>query len=191
MIQLAAALGSRGLRFGSLMPTAETAMRGLDLSPQERREVEAEIRRLQRSAPIPTGMAPGYYHESPFFPCGPLELEEFNVDYRGNVTLCCQLSGYSNETSRADVIGNLREISLTEACARFRERVGIYLEEKRLRVSQERFEELDHFPCWYCVRYLKKTSALENLPLHSWMQPNKSERGVLRDQIATSDTYPS
>ena len=32
MVSLAKSLGSRGVRFGHLMPTPETAMRGLDLS---------------------------------------------------------------------------------------------------------------------------------------------------------------
>ena len=63
-------------------------------------QVEAEIWRLQKSADVPVGMAPGYFSESPFFPCAPLELKEFNLDYRGNLTLCCHLSGYAGVESR-------------------------------------------------------------------------------------------
>ena len=99
MVSLAERLGSGGVRFGHLMPTYDTAARGLDLSPQERRDVEAEIWGLQKSAAVPVGMAPGYFSESPFFPCAPLELKEFNLDYRGNLTLCCHLSGYSGSKS--------------------------------------------------------------------------------------------
>ena len=47
MVALATRLGSQGVRFGHLMPTLETSQRGLDLAPPERREVEAEIWRLQ------------------------------------------------------------------------------------------------------------------------------------------------
>src|SRR5262245_60824555 len=36
MVQLAGKLGSQGVRFGHLMPTPDTAIRGLDLTPQER-----------------------------------------------------------------------------------------------------------------------------------------------------------
>ena len=86
MARLAARLGSAGLRFVHLMPTPETAVRGLDLSPGERRRVEADIWGLRRTAPIAIDMAPGYFHDAPFFPCAPLELEEFNVDYHGNLT---------------------------------------------------------------------------------------------------------
>jgi len=170
MIWLAGRLGSNGVRFGHLMFNPETTLRGLVLSPQERREAEAEIWRLRKNAPVPVGMAPGYFSESPFFPCGPLELEEFNLDYRGNLTLCCQLSGYSGTTPGTDLMGNLHEVSLAEACDRFRERVATYLADKQDRVRSGEFSELDHFPCWYCVKYLKKTPWLKNFPQHSWAQ---------------------
>src|SRR5262249_700441 len=127
MVTLAKQLGSAGVRFGHLMPTAKTALRNLDLTPEERRELESEIWRLKKSASVPVGMAPGYFSESPFFPCGPLELEEYNLDYNGNLTLCCQLSGHSGAANGADIMGNLNELSLTEACDRFQQRVATYL----------------------------------------------------------------
>lgn len=68
MIGLADQLGSGGVRFGHLMPTPETALRKLDLSPEERREVESQIWRVKKSSSVPVGMAPGYFSESPFFP---------------------------------------------------------------------------------------------------------------------------
>lgn len=168
MVSLAKSLGSRGARFGHLMPTPETAMRGLDLSPPERLAVEAEIWQLQKSADLPVGMAPGYFSESPFFPCAPLELKEFNLDYRGNLTLCCHLSGYAGANDETDVMGNLHEVSLAEACDRFRRRVAVYLADKRERVSRGEFGDLDHFPCWYCVKYLGKAPGLENASQRSW-----------------------
>ena len=168
MVGLAARLGSRGVRFGHLMPTPETAAHGLDLTPDERREVEAEIWRLRQRAPIAVAMAPGYYSEAPLFPCAPLELDEYNLDYRGNLTLCCQLSGYPGGTARTDVVGNLHDISLLEAVERFRQRVAQYLADKRDTVRRGAFSPLDHFPCWYCVKYLDKIAGLRALPNHPW-----------------------
>jgi MoaA/NifB/PqqE/SkfB family radical SAM enzyme len=168
MVELATRLGSGGVRFGHLMQTPDTLVRGLDLSPQERREVEARIWRLRASASVPVAMAPGYYSESPFFPCAPLELEEFNLDYRGNLTLCCQLSGFNGRNPGSDSMGNLEGVSLAEATGRFRQRVGTYLADKRERVRQGRFGELDHFPCWYCVKYLDKAPQLRTLAEQSW-----------------------
>ena len=164
MVALAARLGAGGVRFGHLMTTPETTEGGLDLSPRERREVETEIWRLRDSVSLPVAMAPGYYSESPFFPCGPLELEEFNLDYRGNLTLCCQLSGYNGAGGLRDRIGNLEEISLTEACDRFRARVATYVADKRAKVARGDFGEVDHFPCWYCVKYLGVSGGVGSLP---------------------------
>ena len=168
MVHLGARLGSRGVRFGHLMFTPDTASRGLDLSPAERREVEQRIWELAKDAPVFVTMAPGYFSESPFFPCAPLELEEYNVDYRGNLTLCCHLSGYTGANAPDDVIGNLHEVSLVEACRCFRERVEIYLADKRDRVREGAFGELDHFPCWYCVKYLGKLAAADRFPPTAW-----------------------
>ena len=169
MVALAGRLGSRGVRFGYLMPTPETARRQLDLSPTERRQVEADIRALRKHAAVPVGMAPGYYSESPFFPCSPLELEEYNLDHRGNLTLCCQLSGYEGGTPGTDVVGNLHDMSLAEAVGRFRQRVSTYLADKRDTIRRGAFGELDHFPCWYCVKYLDKVHGLKNIPGHPWI----------------------
>jgi MoaA/NifB/PqqE/SkfB family radical SAM enzyme len=172
MVRLAARLGSRGLRFGFLIPTPETAHRGLDLSPEARRRVEAEILEMQHDAPLPVVMAPGYFSPDPFFPCGPLTLQEFNLDYQGNLTLCCQLSGQSGRNGGSDVMGNLHDISLTEAIARFRQRVATYLADKQISVERGTFSGLDHYPCWYCLKYLNKVSWLSNFPQHSWAEPN-------------------
>jgi MoaA/NifB/PqqE/SkfB family radical SAM enzyme len=156
LVQLASRLGSDGVRFGHLMPGPGVELDALDLSTGERRAMEARIWRLQEHGPIPVGMAPGYYSESPFFPCGPLELEEFNIDYRGNLTLCCHLSGHSDATPPFDRIANLHEMSLADASDRFRQRVATYLDDKRLRVDRGDFTAVDHFPCLYCVRYLAR-----------------------------------
>jgi MoaA/NifB/PqqE/SkfB family radical SAM enzyme len=170
MVALAGRLGSRGLRFGYLMPTPETALRGLDLSPDERRAVEAEIWQLKAQAPLPVGLASGYFSEAPFFPCGPLELQEMNLDYRGHLTLCCHLSGYAGASSGTEVVANLHEVSLAEACGRFRQRVARYLADKRAAVAQGTLREVEHFPCWYCVRYLGKVAWLQQFPHHPWGQ---------------------
>lgn len=168
MVSLAEQLGSNGLRFGHLMPTPETMLRKLDLSPKDRREIESEIWGLKDNAAIPVGMAPGYFSETPFFPCGPLQLEEYNLDYKGNVTLCCQLSGNTGANAGTDIIGNLREMSLIEACKQFRQRVVTYLAGKQDKIDRGKFSELDHFPCWYCLKYLGKVSWLNDFPDHPW-----------------------
>jgi hypothetical protein len=194
MLRLAARSGSRGVRCGHLMPTPDTALRGLDLSPEERRETEIELWNLQKSSPVPVGMAPGYYSAMPLFACGPLELEEYNLDYQGNLTLCCQLSGYAGPNLGSDVIGNLRELSLADACARFGQRVATYLSDKRAKAKSGELGELDYFPCWYCVKYLNKVEGLKQIPGHPWMRPKPNRNlagGISSGHIGTPSTAQS
>jgi len=181
MIDLGGRLGSGAVRFGHLMSTPETALRGLDLSPQERLEVEAEIWHVRENAPILVALAPGYFSESPFFPCAPLSLQELNLDYNGNVTLCCQLSGYSGTDSEADFMGNLNEVSLAEAVDRSRRLVAGYLEAKQAKITRGEFDRLDHFPCWYCLKHLGKTSWLRNFPNHPWAHKEDPTAGRIHD----------
>jgi MoaA/NifB/PqqE/SkfB family radical SAM enzyme len=184
MVTLATRLGAAGVRFGWLMPTHETARRGLDLSPRECRAAEAEVRALQRQAPIAVGLGPGHFSAAPFFPCGPLELEEYNLNYRGELTLCCQLSGYTGGAPETDVVGDLREIGLAEAVARFRQRVARYLADKRDRLRRGAFGGLDHFPCWYCVKSLGKAAGLSAIPGHPWAAEDTSMKGGGHDADA-------
>jgi MoaA/NifB/PqqE/SkfB family radical SAM enzyme len=184
MVVLATRLGAAGVRFGWLMPTPDTARHRLDLTPLECREAEAEIRRLRQDAPVAVGLGPGYFSAAPFFPCAPLELEEYNLDYRGNLTLCCQLSGYAAGTPGTDVVGNLRDMGLTEALGCFQKRVARYLADKRSRVQSGAFGDLDHFPCWYCVKYLGKVAELTQISQHPWAYELASPRGGGRDADA-------
>lgn len=117
-------------------------------------------------------MAPGYYSASPLFPSGPLILQEYNLDYRDNFTLRWQLSGIARVHAGTEVMGNLHQTSLAEACGRFRQRAATYLADKQERVSRGQLSELDHFPCWYCVQYLDKGSWLKRFPQHSWSRGN-------------------
>ena len=172
LVDLAERLGGRGVRFGHLMFNAETAARGLDLSPAERRRVEADIWRLRDRAQIPVAMAPGYFAASPNFNCAPLQEDEYNLDYRGNLTLCCQLSGYAGPNTKSDSFGNLNEVSLAEALAEFHQGVVTYLNDKAQRIGEHAFSELDHFPCFYCVKYLGKLQWLKDRGGHPWAAPD-------------------
>jgi hypothetical protein len=158
----------------------------IGLIQEERLEVEAEIRRLQEPAPIVVAMGPGYFNESPFFPCAPRELQELNVDYQGNVTLCCHLSGYSRAHNRTDFMGNLGEISLSEAVERSQRMVATYLGEKRAKVARGEFSRLDHFPCWYCLKHLDKVSWLRNFPNHPWARDERRNHDNVRTAGSTS-----
>jgi MoaA/NifB/PqqE/SkfB family radical SAM enzyme len=167
MAEGATKLGSRGLRFGHLMSTPLTTMQSLDLSPEERREAEATVWKIQKSFPMPIIIAPGYY-TTDLFPCAPLQMEEINIDWRGNVTKCCHLSGHGDGVGNDDVIGNLYEMSFSEAYERLVEENRKFHKEKLEHHAGSEFKDSDYFPCWYCENYFKKLDWLKKFPNNSW-----------------------
>jgi len=192
IVSLAARLGSGGVRFAHLMESRPTVDNHLGLSLDERREVERTIWTLRETAPVPIGMAPGYFHATPFFPCGPLELEEYNLDYRGNLTLCCHLSGLSGTNEGADVIGNLHDMSLMEACTRFRQRVAVYLADKQTRVKNAGLTQEEYFPCVYCVKYMGKAVSDGPVTFMPLIEPDgMSEKRRINVHVDTSRSATS
>ena len=177
MVELAAHVGSRGLRFGHLMPSPLTTNGGFDLSPAERRLVEAEIWELQRHAPIPLTMAPGYYVRE-LFPCAPLNLQEVNVDVRGNLTTCCHLSGQGNGALDGDVVGSLTTLTFVEAYHRLVAENARFRQAKLRHFGDERAVDSDWFPCWYCALSYRKVDWLRDAGEHPWAALLRERAGV-------------
>lgn len=151
-VQLAAQLGSRGIRFGHLMPSPEAAARGLLLAPAERNRVDAGIRLLQSTHSLPVALAPGFHTEE-LFPCDPLEMREINVDCHGYVSKCCHLSGHgaADAGKPSDRAGRLGETGFAELVGRLREANHVFRGEKQRRHDEGRLAGDDYFPCLYCA----------------------------------------
>jgi MoaA/NifB/PqqE/SkfB family radical SAM enzyme len=167
MAQLAERLGSGGLRFGHLMPAPLTTDMGLDLSPWERKCVEAQVAELRRLHAMPIAMAPGY-HATDLFPCAALQLQEFNVDCHGNVTKCCHLSGHGDGAGDGDVVGNLACISLADAYHLLVQENANFRRHKLAQLKDGEFRDTDFFHCWYCSLYYHKVDWLAGRHDHPW-----------------------
>ncbi len=168
MAQLTHKLGSRGLRIGHLMPSPITTEMGFDLSPWERKLVEAEIHELRRQLPYPIAMAPGY-HTTDLFPCTALHLQEVNIDCFGNLTTCCHLSGHGNGAGEEDIMGNLQLMSFTEGYHKLIAENKRFRQAKHARLADGAFQDTDFFACWYCSNEYKKVDWLqEKHRSHSW-----------------------
>lgn len=167
MADIATRLGCRGLRFGHLMPSFITTVQNFDLSPIERKEVEAEVRALAQGSDIPIAMAVGI-HTTSLFPCDPLNMQEINVDCHGNVTKCCHLSGHGDGVGDDDLMGNLNEESFTTLFERQNEENKRFREEKLERHAAGDLADSDYFPCWYCSVYYQKVDWLRKFKGHSW-----------------------
>lgn len=167
MAELVAKLGSRGLRFGYLMPTPQNVARGLTISPEECESSDGMIGGLQHSFTMPIIKAPGYYTTN-LFPCNPLQSKELNIDWRGNVTLCCHLSGYGNGAIEGDIIGNLDTVCFAEAHKRFIHLNKTFHQDKRERYGKGEFQDSDYSPCFYCLNYFDKVDWLKDYHESPW-----------------------
>jgi hypothetical protein len=90
----------------------------------------------------------------------------------------------------AQLLGSLQDLSLAEAVGRFHHRVATYLADKQTRVAQGTLSELEHFPCWYCLHYLGKTSWLDNFPEHAWAD-EPCHTGAERSHVHVKAARPS
>ncbi len=167
VVELAHKLGSHGIRFGYLMPTFQNTEEEIVLSPEERREAEATIRQFQKSSQIPVTIAPGFYTDE-LYPCSPLKMLECNLDWRGNVTMCCGLSGHGDNTENTDVIGNLDEMSFSEAYERLVKFNKEFCKDKLKRHNEGKLRDSDYFPCWYCSNFFDKVGWMKDYPQNSW-----------------------
>lgn len=167
IVRLAQQLGSQGIRFAHLMPTPLTATLGLELSPAECKEVEARVWHLRRTASFPVIMAAGY-HTTDLIPCTPLHLEQVNVDCRGFLTVCCQLSGHGDEMGQNDVMANLGEVNFAEAFEKLKAENARFRAAKLAHLDSGQFADTDYFHCWYCTNYYRKLDWLKAWPDHPW-----------------------
>ena len=167
MVEVAGRLGSRGVRFGHLMPAPTTTRQGLDLSPEDRKAVDAEIWLLRSRHTFPIEVAPGYY-TTDLFPCAPLQLQELNIDCQGKLGKCCHLSGHGPGVGSGDVVGDLASMSFAEAHRRLVEENAEFHAQKIRRLAGGELRDSDYFPCWYCSVHFEKVSWLKEIKDHAW-----------------------
>lgn len=113
----AAKLGASGIGFAHVMPTPD-AGEDMALSVDERAQAEREIAVLARILRMRVSIDVGYWNTSPLPPCSPLAGISGNLNYRGELTLCCNLSGYRGAGGAADVVGHLGAGDVAAAFAR-------------------------------------------------------------------------
>jgi hypothetical protein len=111
----AARMGAAALHFAHVTPTSADIENTSALNLDERTQAEREIAALARIFKMKIGIDVGYYNidESP--PCSALAGVSANVDYRGRLSLCCNLSGYRSGVGEEDVAADLNKYDFTNA----------------------------------------------------------------------------
>lgn len=114
----AARMGAASLQFAHVLPNSDESASSEMLSPDERQRAEQEIANLSRIFKMPIVIDVGYYNTDVSAPCSPLAGVSANVDYRGCLTLCCNLSGFRGAVGQGDVVGDLNSEDFATAYKR-------------------------------------------------------------------------
>jgi MoaA/NifB/PqqE/SkfB family radical SAM enzyme len=158
----AARMGAASLHFVHMMPTSTAVAGDSALSLEEQRVAEQEIATLARIFKMKIGIDAGYYNideERP--PCSPLASTSMNIDYRGRLSLCCNLSGFRGGVEEQDVIADLNVESFADAYARFVELAAAQLRRRKDALAALRSEGVtpDLYtgsPCLFCLQSFGK-----------------------------------
>jgi MoaA/NifB/PqqE/SkfB family radical SAM enzyme len=117
----AARMGASAASFSHLLPTSGELEGELALDPHERTEAEQEVATLASLLRMKVTLDVGYYNEDPAPPCSALAGVSCNVDYRGRLTLCCNLSGYRGAGAEPDVVADLNVEAFAPAYERLKQ----------------------------------------------------------------------
>jgi MoaA/NifB/PqqE/SkfB family radical SAM enzyme len=167
-IAVAAELRVRALHLTLMQPTPETAAGGLDLSPEEWREIAREVHAIAPHAIVPLVLDYGGPMPAPRERCNTLASRQLYVDARGRVPFCCQLSRYGDGAEQS--VGDLRKESLAAITARAASAYDAFHEETMRLHQIGKLDALDDFPCMSCARRHGQTRFLGAFPGHSWAQ---------------------
>lgn len=158
----AARMGAAGLSFAHIMPTSIGVADASALTLEERAEVEREIAMLGRIFRIRIGIDVGYYNTDLVAPCSALIGVSGNVNYRGHLSLCCNLSGFRGGKSEEDIIADLNHEGFETALARLRHLAATQSENRireltALAAAGQTPDLTTGSPCLFCLNTLGKT----------------------------------
>jgi MoaA/NifB/PqqE/SkfB family radical SAM enzyme len=157
----AARIGATTLNFGHLMPTSGSVEDSSALSIEERRQTEQEIASLSRIFKMKIGIDVGYYNVDVSPPCSALAGLSANVDYRGRLSLCCNLSGFRGGAGETDIAADLRTEDFGSAFGRLLRIARGQVETRRVHLETlaKQGSEANLYsgsPCLFCLNTLGK-----------------------------------
>ena len=158
----AARMGAAALNFAHVMPTSSDTANELALNREEQRAVEEEVALLARIFRMKIGIDVGYYNvDVQRAPCAPLAGTSMNIDYRGRLSLCCNLSGFRGAAAEADVVADLNVEPFAAALAKLRAVASAQLQKRNdaLASLTARGIQPDLYagsPCLFCLQSFGK-----------------------------------
>jgi hypothetical protein len=141
------------------------------------------VAQLARIFNMRIGIDVGYYNTDRAAPCSALSGMSGNINYRGQLSLCCNLSGFRGAHGEADVVGDLNHEPFGVALERLRHlasaqsahRVRVL---KSLDAAGRTADLATGSPCLFCLTTLDKTPWSAPIPVSS-VTENRSNEGVM------------
>jgi MoaA/NifB/PqqE/SkfB family radical SAM enzyme len=166
----AARMGAGGLSFAHVMPTSALIADASALTLDERAAAEREIAQLARILKMRISIDVGYYNTSLAAPCSALSGVSANVNYRGELSLCCNLSGFRGGQGPADIIANLDREPFGKALERLQHVAAIQSAKRisaltKLNAQGKAADLATGSPCLFCLNTLGKTPWTTVSPL--------------------------
>lgn len=159
----AARMGAQALNFSHLLPTGGAVVDELALSQEEQANADREVAELARIFKMRIGLDVGYYNiDAGQTPCSALAGASCNIDYRGRLSLCCNLSGFRGATGEGDVVADLNTETFATAYQKLRRVAEEQIELRRRTLIEyeargERPELHVGSPCLFCLDCFSKT----------------------------------
>ena len=158
----AARMGAAGLSFAHVMPTSIEVADTSALTLEERADAEREIALLARIFKMRIGIDVGYYNTEHMAPCSALNGVSANINYRGQLSLCCNLSGFRGASANPDIIADLNQENFSAALPRLQQVAAAQSERRisaltELAAASEKADLSIGSPCLFCLNTLGKT----------------------------------
>ncbi len=181
MAILASRLECDALAYAHCQPTPDALAADLVLNRPAQREVESEIAALQKTFRLPILLAGDHYNNALFYQCPQLQMQEFNIDYQGRLTACCQLSSFRGGLPDTEVIANLNQVSFYEAHQQLVTKIAQINREKITRLAHHELPitEAEHFICTHCMTHYQKIARSKELPITFYPQSDYDRRNAL------------
>ena len=170
MALLCSRLSADRLHIAHMQPTPHAVKHGLYYSPEEAREVERRVGDLQGRFRLPIVLSAGFYDQTPIAHCRFLKLGALNIDHRGRLTTCCQLSNLEGREGEVDVVGDLNNISLEDAHKNLLQAYQSIFDARLRKMKDGTKHDLDNFHCWFCMKHFKKVEWMKEFPDNEWVQ---------------------
>jgi hypothetical protein len=104
------------------------------------------------------GIDVGYYNiDDTRPPCAPLAGVNMNVDYRGRLSLCCNLSGFRGAAEELDVVADLNVESFASAYEKFKTLAATQLQRRKDALATLSTPDVyTGSPCMFCLQSFGK-----------------------------------